>query len=95
MSTAHERRTIYTTERWRRLRSAKLDEQPLCGRCLESGLTVGAEIVHHVRSIREGGPAFPGLDGLESLCRNCHQEAHGSELASERRKFRELLEEMK
>jgi 5-methylcytosine-specific restriction endonuclease McrA len=31
-----------------------------------------AEAVDHVKSIASGGPAFPPLDDLMSLCSSCH-----------------------
>lgn len=62
----------YSTAAWQRLRRAKLSETPLCEPCARRGLHVIAEHVDHVVSIRSGGPAFPALAGLRSLCASCH-----------------------
>ena len=96
MSTPQERREIYSSRRWQKLRSAKLDENPLCERCQAAGFTVGAKMVHHIRPVREGGDPFPGLDGLLSLCWPCHREQHsgGATLKGERQKFYAMLEQM-
>ena len=79
MSTPQERREIYSSRRWQKLRSAKLDENPLCERCQVQGFINGAVMVHHVVPIRNGGEPFPELDGLMSLCWPCHQANHGGE----------------
>ena len=96
MSTSRERREVYTTRRWRKLRSEKLDSAPLCERCQVQGFVNGAVMVHHIRPVRDGGSAFPGLDGLMSLCWSCHREQHsgGAALKGERQKFYAMLEQM-
>ena len=76
MSTAKERREVYSSRRWQKLRSAKLDDQPLCENCERNGLVIGATVVHHKIAIRDGGDPFPELDGLEALCWVCHQDEH-------------------
>jgi len=62
----------YGTAQWRRLRAAKLAETPWCEPCRRAGLNTRANTVDHVRSIASGGPAFPLLSGLESMCSGCH-----------------------
>ena len=76
MSTSQERREIYSSRRWRKLRDIKLDNKPLCELCQGQGLTVAAVMVHHRKPIRDGGEPFPELDQLQSLCQACHQEQH-------------------
>lgn len=62
----------YSTAAWARLRQAKLAETPLCEDCRAGGrLTVASHVDHRV-AINLGGPAFPSLDGLASLCPSCH-----------------------
>jgi 5-methylcytosine-specific restriction protein A len=62
----------YTTQRWKRLRAAKLQDVPLCEECQRVGLLVFASVVDHIQPIRHGGEPFPALDGLASLCPPCH-----------------------
>lgn len=64
----------YNTTTWKRLRRVKLAEQPLCVICERRGNLVGAVAVDHITPIRQGGPAFPELTGLMSLCERCHNE---------------------
>ena len=63
---------VYYTARWRALRKAKLQAQPLCEICSRRGLVVPASVVDHKRSIASGGDPFPPLSGLASMCAPCH-----------------------
>lgn len=62
----------YNTRRWQALRLAKLAESPLCEDHLERDRIVAAAHVDHRIAIAAGGPAFPPLSGLRSLCAPCH-----------------------
>jgi 5-methylcytosine-specific restriction endonuclease McrA len=62
----------YTTAAWRNLRLAKLAVNPVCEVCELRGRTVLARAVDHRIAITAGGPAFPTLDGLMSMCEPCH-----------------------
>ena len=62
----------YTTQRWKRLRLSKLQEQPMCEHCKAIGLLVLASVVDHVQPIKHGGDPFPALDGLAALCPPSH-----------------------
>ena len=95
MSTATERREIYTTARWRRLRGHKLDLNPLCEECERNGLTVAADLVHHLKPVSEGGDPFPEIAGLESLCTPCHSTHHSTDdLTDQQIGFKKRLESM-
>lgn len=71
----------YNTARWQRLRLQHLMREPLCRGCETMGRLTPANTVDHVTPISEGGPAFPGHDGLASYCARCHsaKTARGSE----------------
>lgn len=64
----------YNTQRWKRVRLLHLQRSPFCLDCHASGLLVLASVVDHVQPISAGGPAFPGPDGLRSLCPSCHSQ---------------------
>lgn len=74
----------YNTARWQRLRKAHLAIEPLCRGCKPR--LVMANTVDHVRAISDGGPAFPGHDGLASYCPGCHsaKTARGAEAGAVR-----------
>lgn len=81
---AEERRKIYQTKRWARLRAAKFANDPLCERCLamEPSVIRPAEDVHHIVSfmstndpIKRKALAFD-YGNLQSLCKECHQNIH-------------------
>lgn len=63
----------YSTNQWQRLREAKLAADPLCHPCSLFGRIVPADTVDHVVAIAAGGEPFPPLDGLMSMCGNCHR----------------------
>jgi 5-methylcytosine-specific restriction protein A len=64
----------YNSDAWKRLRKLKLAASPLCEVCALRGLVVLANTVDHVHAIRDGGLAFPALDGLMSMCHACHNQ---------------------
>ena len=62
----------YNTATWARLRAAKLSTSPLCEPCEWRGVKRPAKAVDHIVSIASGGPAFPELEALRSMCISCH-----------------------
>lgn len=80
-----ERRKIYNTALWGRLRRACLMANPLCQVCEATGRTVLAIDVHHLRSFAklEGmakREAAFDASNLVSLCKVCHQAVHHGHL---------------
>ena len=75
----------YSTNTWAALRRAKLQETPLCEACTRMGQIVAASHVDHRVAIAAGGPAFPTLDGLASLCPSCHATKTNAEDRPDRR----------
>ena len=53
---------LYNTSRWRKLREAKLIENPLCEICAESGITKQATQVHHIPPISQGTNELEMMD---------------------------------
>ena len=77
----------YNTANWQKLRKAHLAIEPFCKGCEAMGNAyVIANTVDHVVPISEGGPAFPGHDGLTSYCPACHsaKTARGAEAGAVR-----------
>jgi len=70
----------YNTSRWQKLRRAKLMRDPLCSHCQALGRVVIGKIVDHVKAIRNGGNPYPPLDGLQTLCQNCHNRKTQSDM---------------
>jgi hypothetical protein len=62
----------YGTPEWQRLRARKLHENMLCEPCQDANRLVPATVVDHIKPINMGGDAFPQLNGLMSMCRDCH-----------------------
>ena len=79
MSTATERREVYSSPRWALLRESVMRrEGRLCELCRSRGLTVAADIVHHIRPIRSGGAVWDKAN-LCAVCRTCHHREHAAE----------------
>lgn len=76
-------KNFYASTAWKRVRSAYLSEHPYCERCLERGLIVPAEHVHHKAYIdtpeKVNNPMLAlNYDNLESLCEPCHSKEHNA-----------------
>ena len=67
---------LYSSVRWRKLRAAKLAENPFCEICRAAGRVAVASIVHHVVEVRQGGDPYD-FAGLQAVCASCHRRIHG------------------
>lgn len=86
------RQQFYGKEEWKKLRFAKLYEEPLCEVCKIKGMVQGKEIltlaedVHHLRSFTSGRTfnemecLFYDFNNLVSICKRCHNSLHHGEL---------------
>ena len=70
------------TERWLKLRRAKLTATPLCERCGDEGQTSAATEVHHVKPVEDGltyrekERLMFDYHNLRALCHDCHVRTH-------------------
>lgn len=78
------RKEVYNTSKWRKLREAKLMQDPLCEMCLQNEIiTAGVDIHHIVSFVQVSDPlrrkelAFD-FNNLMTLCKVCHQKLHNS-----------------
>ena len=88
---------IYNSKEWQELRAMKLRSQPLCEMHLKQDIIVAARCVHHITPIETATSkeqmrvlAFCSnmpnpLNGLMSLCYDCHAKIH-KELGSNTKK---------
>ena len=79
---------LYGSRRWRRAAARRLREFPLCSACLRKNLVVPAQEADHI--VRHGGKAeafWCGPQGLNSLCRACHEAKSAAEEGRKRRGF--------
>lgn len=88
---------IYNSKEWQELRAMKLRSQPLCEMHLKRDIIVAARCVHHITPIETATSkeqmrvlAFCSnmpnpLNGLMSLCYDCHAKIH-KELGSNTKK---------
>ena len=73
---------IMNSKEWRELRARKMEANPLCERCKEQGYVRSARCIHHIVPVESGRTddecralAYRWTN-LQSLCYECHKEAH-------------------
>jgi len=72
---------FYNSVAWKKCRTAyRASVGGLCERCLQNGLYVPGEIVHHKKHIAPENINDPAIlldwNNLELLCRDCHKAEH-------------------
>ena len=76
------RKQFYNLKKWKDLRIAKLNDNPLCEMCLENDIITPAIDVHHIISFTKGKDKsemmmyFLDYSNLKSLCKVCHSYIH-------------------
>lgn len=81
---AAERRRIYNSERWRKLRKLKFANDPLCEMCKKEGRITPAEDIHHIKSFMTASTPEEryrlayDYTNLMSVCKKCHQRIHNT-----------------
>ncbi|MEJ7636478.1 MAG: HNH endonuclease [Singulisphaera sp.] len=72
-----EANRFYRSAAWRGLRDAYLRLHPLCQDCDAAGRASLAVLVHHAKDRRTHPALALDWDNLRSLCKACHNGAHG------------------
>ena len=79
------RKKLYSDRLYQKIRKLYFMEHPLCEECLKEGKTVQARDVHHKQSpfndnlsMVERYALLRNPNNFISLCRDCHQKAHGN-----------------
>ena len=67
-------RTLRNTPRYKGMRRAYLNENPLCAECQRQGFTVGADELDHIVPVAQAPDRFWDRENLQGLCRACHEE---------------------
>lgn len=71
---------FYNSQRWRKLRKAKLEINPVCEICgNQSELQV-----HHIKPPKGGELLFFNLENLQTVCANCHRKLTAKEISSKK-----------
>ena len=88
-----EQRAFYATRKWRRAsRACRYRAGWLCERCKAAGFTMPAEVAHHRTPLDAGGAKF---EGLEALCRLCHESEHNRGPNEEQRAWGKYIAELR
>lgn len=84
-----EKHRLYASKEWQALRLLKLQQNPMCERC---GKKLAEEVHHRVSFMSQPTPElrrqyclYIDLDGLMSLCSECHKAIH-KEIEQKKRK---------
>ncbi len=59
---------------WQRVRKLYAEAHPFCEQCLDNGVIVPVDEVHHKLPLAEGGTN--DFENLISLCKSCHARLH-------------------
>ena len=60
--------------RWKKIRDNYIKKNPLCEKCFSEGKLTLGKLVHHKKSISEGGTNEE--KNLMTLCVSCHEKIH-------------------
>ena len=71
----------YRQAKWRKLRAAVLQVEPLCRICDANGVARPATVVDHVQPVSKGGAKYDQRN-LQPLCDKCHNTKSSSERVS-------------
>lgn len=63
---------FYNGTAWRGLSTTHRKRYPLCNHCLQIGITKPADVVDHIKEIRDQYELRLDVSNLESLCHTCH-----------------------
>lgn len=87
------RQKIYNSTKWKALKTAKLQESPLCQMCLKKGVITPAAHCHHIISFMKAknelemqALAFD-YNNIMTLCAQCHQKIHNGKNEKSHDKF--------
>ena len=65
--------SFYNSRSWKRIKDYRMSlDGGICTRC-----GYKADLVHHIKEIKEAPELALDIDNLESLCHKCHNKEHG------------------
>ena len=76
------RHHFYNSGDWKKVRTQKITQDPLCERCKENGRITLAQSIHHIKSpFNYKNQTIDidlalDIDNLLSVCNQCHGEIH-------------------
>ena len=68
----------YDKAAWKRVSRYYRTKEPLCEVCIKNGITIEADLVHHIIEVKDGGSDYD--ENLMSLCSYCHNQIHKTTL---------------
>lgn len=80
-----DRKRIYCSARWKRLRRHILNQGPLCVACEAKGRVVAAHAIDHIVPVQDAPERAYDEDNLQPLCHACHNAKTFGEITQRRR----------
>ena len=72
-----ERKAFYQSAAWEKCRRLALERDSyLCQDCLKQNILTPADMVHHIRELKDCPQLSLTLSNLVSLCNACHNKKH-------------------
>lgn len=72
-----EARSFYKSKAWAKCRVLALQrDNHLCQECFRNKKINNADLVHHIKELRDYPDLALDIDNLESLCNSCHNKEH-------------------
>jgi 5-methylcytosine-specific restriction protein A len=70
-------KAFYNSKAWEKCRLLILQrDNHLCQECLKQNKITPADMVHHIKELRDHPELALDEDNLESLCNTCHNKEH-------------------
>ncbi|MGD6897120.1 HNH endonuclease [Bacillus infantis] len=77
--TDNNEQDFYNSTKWRKTRLLKLKMNPLCELCLKDKQLKPADMVDHIKPIKQGGARLE-MSNLQSLCHSHHNSKTAKEI---------------
>ena len=72
-----ERKAFYQSAAWDKCRRLALERDSyLCQNCLKQNILTPADMVHHIKELKDYPHLSLTLSNLVSLCNGCHNKKH-------------------
>lgn len=87
---------FYNSKEWIKCREVVLiRDRYLCRKCFKNNKITTADVVHHIKELKDYPELALTLSNLESLCHACHNQIHGKDKVTHKKKKNTRVEYVK
>ncbi|MBS4188641.1 HNH endonuclease [Bacillus sp. FJAT-49705] len=91
-----ESKAFYISKAWLQCRElALIRDNYLCQKCLKQNKITSADMVHHIKELKDHPELSLDLDNLESLCHPCHNREHPEKGSKPQKKISKKIKVIK